>query len=386
VRLRMITLLGMAVSAALWGLFICALQRPGQLALALPGNQSQTHEGIEAFSIQEEMIFTSTNYAFLPHIQRASEILPWIDPTNRQVSLNYFMQVYRASDGVPSGWTGSHANCNAGETSPAFREAVQLRINYFRSMAGVPATVQLSDEYNRKAQQAALMMSVNGQLSHNPPPSWLCYTTEGAQAAGSSNLFLGVYGPSAITGYIEDPGSGNYFVGHRRWILYPQTLHMGTGDIPNTGGYWSANSLWVFDDNMWNPRPQTRQEYVAWPPRGYVPYQVVFPRWSFAYADADFSGAAVTMSSGGQVIPVAIQPIGNGYGENTFVWVPDLSFGGPPPADIAYDVTVTGVKVNGIQKDFTYQVIVFDPGTLTITPDRTPSKQFDEAPLRPPDQ
>jgi hypothetical protein len=365
--------------------FVLALQSPSQRAFALPCYRSLRDEGINAFPVQEEIVITSTNYTYLPLIHRALELMPWIDPTNRQVSLDYFNQVYRASDGIPIDWTGSHANCNAGETSPAFREAVELRINYFRSMAGLPATIQLSDEYNRKAQQAALMMSVNGQLSHNPPPSWLCYTAEGAEAAGSSNLFLGVYGPSAITGYIEDPGSGNYFVGHRRWILYPQTLHMGTGDIPNTGGYWPSNALWVFDDNMWNPRPQIRQEYVAWPPRGYIPYQVVFPRWSFAYADADFSGAVVMMSSGGQNIPVALQPVANGYGENTLVWVPDLSFGAPPPGDTAYDVAVTGVKINGVPKDFAYQVILFDPGTQSGKNVDTSSSQLYKAPVKPPD-
>jgi hypothetical protein len=109
----------------------------------------------------------------------------------------------------------------------------------------VPAVVQLDDVYSGKAQQAALMMSANGQLSHNPPPSWLCYTAEGAQAAGSSNLYLGRFGPAAITGYVYDAGSGNYAVGHRRWILYPQTQRMGTGDIPPVGGARSSNALWV---------------------------------------------------------------------------------------------------------------------------------------------
>jgi hypothetical protein len=384
--MRLVTTLGVSVAAAVLFVSVLFLQHPAQLAFALPGNWSQNDDDAYSFSIYENIIISSTNYAYLPQVRRAAEVMPWIDPSNRQVSLDYFNQVYRASEGVPIEWTGSHVGCNAGETSPAFRNAVQLRINYFRAMAGVPATILLSDEYNRKAQQAALMMSVNGQLSHNPPPSWLCYSAEGAEAAGSSNLFLGVYGPSAITGYIEDPGGGNYFVGHRRWILYPQTLHMGTGDIPTTGGNWSSNALWVFDDNLWDPRPPTRQEYVAWPPSGYVPYQVVFPRWSFSYANADFSGAAITMSSGGQNILVALQPVTNGYGENTLVWVPDISSGAPPLGDTAYNVTITGVKINGIPKDFSYQVVVFDPGTLTITPARTPSQQLDEAPLRPPNQ
>ena len=379
-KMRMTSVLGLTAGITLLVALILAVQTHVQPVLALPGYTPLSFKSENSYSMVEHIVISSTNHTYLPLIQRAFEIMPWIDPTDRQTSLDYFNQVYLASEGIPIGWTGNHADCNAGETSPAFREAVQLRINYFRSMAGVPGTIQLADEYSRKAQQAALMMSVNGQLSHNPPPSWLCYTAEGAQAAGSSNLYLGVYGPAAITGYMEDPGGGNYFVGHRRWILYPQTLEMGTGDIPNASGYWPSNALWVFDENMWNPRPETREDYVAWPPPGYTPYQVVFPRWSFAYADADFSDASVSMSSAGQPIPVALQPVGNGYGENTLVWVPELSLGAPPPADTAYDVVVTGVKINGLPRDFSYQVIMFDPGTLSAKPDERSSGQLNEPP------
>jgi uncharacterized protein YkwD len=335
-----------------------------------------------AADLGDTAILSPTEYVFLPLISRSPESSPWIDPSDRQVSLDYFKQVYRASEGVAIEWTGDPASCDAGETSTAFREAVRLRINYFRAMAGVPGNVQLSDEYNRKAQQAALMMSVNGHLSHSPPPSWSCYTDEGAEAAGSSNLYKGINGPEAITGFIQDSGGGNDAAGHRRWILYPQTEWMGTGDIPATGSYWSTNALRVFDGNMWGPRPQTREEYVAWPPPGFIPYQVVFPRWSFAIDDADFTGATVVMSTDGQVISVTLQPVVNGYGENTLVWEPDLFFGVPPTSDTVYDVTVSGVSIDGVLHDFSYQVILFDPGSLAVVTAGNPSGQMDVPPLR----
>jgi uncharacterized protein YkwD len=380
VKKYLITQSGIAACLVLLISLSLGVQTSAQSGYPLPAFDTYQAQGVDAITWGENAAITSTKVVFLPLIHRLPESLPWIDPSDRQTSLDYFNQVYRFSENIPIEWTGSHANCDPGETSSTFKKAVQIRINYFRAMAGVPQTVQLSEEYNDKAQQAALMMSVNGQLSHNPPPSWLCYTNEGAEAAGSSNLFLGVYGPAAITGYMEDPGSGNYPVGHRRWILYPQTEWMGTGDIPGTGSYWSSNDLWVFDENLWSPRPQTREEYVAWPPPGYVPYQVVFPRWSFAYAYADFSETLVTMSSGGQVVPVVVQPVVNGYGENTLVWVPDLSFDAPPPGDTVYDVTVSGVKIDGMPRDFTYQVILFDPGPLGGMPGVLPSWQLNEPP------
>lgn len=327
--------------------------------------------------------FIPTDWAYLPIISKAPSPPPWIATSNRRASLDHYNQVYLASEGVASGWTGDHASCDAGETVQAFRDAVESRINYFRAMAGVPAVIQLSDEYSLKAQQAALMMSANGQLSHAPPNTWSCYTAEGAEAAGSSNLCLGVYGPGAITGYMYDPGGSNYPVGHRRWILYPQTEWMGTGDIPQTASYWSSNALWVFDENMWKPRPGTREQYVAWPPPGYVPYQVVFPRWSFAYDDADFDEATVQMSSGGHGIPVVVQPVVYGYGENTLVWEPDLPFGAPPAGDTAYNVAIQGVRIGGVPHDFAYQVIVFDPGSGSAMPHVVPVGLLDEPPVRP---
>jgi hypothetical protein len=327
--------------------------------------------------------FVPTDWMYLPFVSKAKPPPPWIDTSDRGASRDYYNQVYLASEGVAIGWTGDHATCDAGQTAQAFRDAVELRINYFRAMAGVPSTVQLRDEYNRKAQQAALMMSVNQALSHSPDASWRCYTAEGAEAAGSSDLYLGVYGPPAITGYIYDPGSGNYPVGHRRWILYPQTEWMGSGDIPWADGYPPSNALWVFDENLWNPRPETREAFVAWPPPGYVPYQVVFPRWSFAYAGADFDEATVQMSSGGHSISVSVQPVVNGYGENTLVWEPDLSTGTPPAGDTAYNVTVQGVRIGGVPRNFAYQVIVFDPGAAAAVLDTMPSGRLGEPPVQP---
>lgn len=303
--------------------------------------------------------------AYLPLVSHGTPILS-VNPQNRQASLDFYNTVYLASEGAPIDWTGNHAACGEGTTSAAFRQAVQLRINYFRAMAGVPATVILSDEFTAKAQKAALMMSVNRQLSHSPDSSWICYSAEGAEAAGKSNLYLGVYGPNAISGYIYDPGSGNYAVGHRRWILYPQTESMGSGDIPPAAGYPASNALWVFDANIRGPRPATREEFVAWPPPGYVPSQVVYPRWSFSYARADFSNALVSMRQGSVPVALVQQTVVNGYGENTLVWEPQISLGVPPASDTTYTVTVENVVVDENRRDFTYDVIVFDAGSGAV--------------------
>lgn len=306
-----------------------------------------------------------TETVHLPLIAYKHGTSLWVDVQDRQTSLNFFNQVYRASEGVAAGWTGQHASCSAGRTSAAFQEAVLLRINYFRAMAGVPGNVTLSDEYTRKAQKAALMMSVNRDLNHSPPQGWTCYSAEGAEAAGRSNLCLGCYGYAAIDLYMRDSGVSS--LGHRRWLLYPQTQEMGTGDIPPAAGYPSSNALWVITGDYGGPRPETRQEYVAWPPPGYVPYQVVHSFWSFSYPGASFGSATVSMSSGGHGIPVDVKPVATGYGENTLVWEPDASFGTPPVADTVYRVSVRNVLINQAWRDFNYSVTVFDPGSPANT-------------------
>lgn len=291
-----------------------------------------------------------------------------INPANRQLVRGFFNSVYLASLNTPIGWTGNQANCVAGTTSADFKNSVLARVNYFRAMAGVPANIKLNSTYNAKAQQAALMMSANKALSHFPPSTWSCYTANGYQAAGSSNISLGHNGWDAVSGQVQDNGSNNIDVGHRRWILYPQTKTMGTGDVANQGTTYSpANALWVFDGLYGTTRPTTRNTYVAWPTKGYNPYQIVPIRWSFSYPNANFSNATVSMTTGSTTIPLTIDSRTNGYGENTIVWRPYNRIANQewpkPTADTSYVVKVNNVLVNGTATNFTYTVIVIDPQT-----------------------
>lgn len=305
-----------------------------------------------------------------------------IDPKQREQARVFYNAVYQASDAVPSGWTGSVANGLAGTTTSAFQDATALRVNYFRAMAGVSAAITFSDALSAEAQQAALMMSANNALSHFPPATWLDYTAQGAQAASASDLTLGQEGPEAVSGYIEDPGGNNAAAGHRRWVLYPPTTVMGTGDVDGDATHEAANALWIIQPEVYGTAAPVRDEFVAWPPPGFVPYPVVYPRWSFSYPGADFSAAAVAMQRGGQAVPVRQETVANSAGDNTLVWVPDnlstdgtgTPVGAAVSADTAYAVTVANVLVGGVARTFTYNVTVFDPaqpGADTVRPTLT---------------
>jgi hypothetical protein len=291
-----------------------------------------------------------------------------INPASREATRDFFNAVYTASDGVPIASTAITASCFPGTNAPAFADAVLRRINWFRAMAGMPASESFNAVNSAHDQAAALMMSANNTLNHFPPSSWACFSANGANAASNSNLSLGAYGADAITGFIQDFGAGNEPVGHRRWLLYPQTQVMGTGDVPPQGAYMGANATWVLDGNYGGTRPATRDPYVCWPPRGFVPYQVVFPRWSFAYPQADFSHATVTMTSNGVPVSLFLEVYHpNSYGENTLVWVPmglnqdDGSTVWPfSGADTVYSVTINNV-VGASATSYTYSVTAFDP-------------------------
>lgn len=296
-----------------------------------------------------------------------------IDTSDREAVRMFYKGLYSQSDNVAINWTGAHSACNAGTTDQLFQSAVALRINWFRAMAGIPATVSLYGPYSLQNQQAALVMSTNNSLSHTPPSSWNCWSQAAYDAASSSNIAIGSNGAQAVTNYVYDNGSNNAAVGHRRWILHPQTQNMGTGDVPsgtfNGSSVSSANSIWVFDSHTYDTRPPVRDDFIAWPPKGYVPYPVVYGRWSLSHTQANFSNASVTVSKGGVNIPVSKEALSNGYGENTLVWLlqgtSDSTRWQKPTADETYSVTVANAMLNGVARTFSYTVTVFDPDTPT---------------------
>jgi hypothetical protein len=323
---------------------------------------------------------TSEEVARLPRrsISKHGPTRPFtVNTASREEVRNFFNTVYNASEGFSIGWTGDLATCTPGTTDPAFRDLVTLRINYFRAMAGVPSGIAFDATFNLKDQAAALIMSANNSLSHFPPMTWTCYSANGYEAAGKSNIAIGNAGPDAITAYLEDFGGNNAAVGHRRWLIYPQTQLMGTGDVPHTGPNLAGNAIWVQDGHYLDPRPATRDNFVAWPPKGFVPFQLVFPRWSISFPNANFGIATVTMTSNGVNVAVTKEPLAPNVGENTLAWYQnglDTSqpFAWPRPvADTVYAVNVQNVSGSGVPTSFSYTVTVIDPqvpGPDTVLP------------------
>jgi len=266
--------------------------------------------------------------------------------------------MYLGSAGTPSGWTGNHQTCTAGDVSAAYRGSGIERTDYFRIMAGLPGGTGLNATWNAQCQEAALMMTANHELSHDPPTSWTCYTASGAAAAGKSNLAGGY--PTladAITGWMGDSGIPS--AGHRRWILYPRLTTIGLG--ATFGGGYNAYAMQVI--GLVGTRP-AEPEWVAWPPATWVPYSLAFPLWSLAYnGTADFSGASVTMTRNGSPVGATVHSVQNGFGDNTLTWTVAGLPSGPPTSDVVYHVTVSNILVGGLTQTHEYDVTVIDPNT-----------------------
>ena len=289
-----------------------------------------------------------------------------VNTDSREEVRSFYNGIYPTSENVPQDSTADASACFPGHNANAFQQAELRRINWFRAMAGMPAAIYLDPIDDWGSQQMAIIQSENNVLDHDPTNTYTCYNTFAASYAGGDQD-LGDDGADAITDFIWDNGAKNNEVGHRRWILYPPEIVMGVGDVPGAGTNAAANLTYVFDPASFGPRPATRQPYVSWPPEGYVPYQVVFPYWSFALTNADFTNATVTMTSNGVPVATAIQPYRVGYGENTLVWLP-MGLNGtnyaPFPfsgTDTVYGVTVSNINYNGTLIHYSYNVTAFDP-------------------------
>ena len=264
---------------------------------------------------------------------------------------------------VDAGWTGSVNPCNVGTESQASIDATLSTLNILRDFAGL-GPVSFSAEKNQRALAAATMMKAQGALSHDPDPSWKCYSDLGHFGAGTSNLYLGASGAEAMVGYVNDAGVTS--LGHRRWILDPEAVEMGTG---STG---TSNALVVIPSANAPAAPTPGDSVVGWPSAGLFPAPWLFEDWSVAIGNSQTQAAystenaQVSVSVDGE--PAAVSGlrdpnagIGGTIGTGrTLTWQVKL-----PASIVSGDhdirVDISGVTLNGAPAPISYEVKAFDP-------------------------
>lgn len=263
---------------------------------------------------------------------------------------------YASKQDQPIDWQGgSTDSCAPGSTSTYSNNATLSALNYVRSLAGL-APVRLSQSLNDQAQRAALMMDANDRLDHHPSSSWRCYSSTGATAASKSNLAMAwptLKAGQVIDLYMDDPGSNNAAVGHRRWVLNPFATVMGSGSTD------SANALMVIGPTSgYRPNPR----YVSWPTPGYFP-NTMEPggRWSLSAGRSKtlFGRARIRVFQNGAAIPVHKYHVETGYAQPTLVWQMPSTI----DKNAAFRVEVTNIHHRGSSRLFhyTYTVRMFTP-------------------------
>ncbi|MFO7722527.1 MAG: hypothetical protein R6V49_04810 [Bacteroidales bacterium] len=259
-------------------------------------------------------------------------------------------------------WTGYVSNCVEGTISDDARSKVLMRLNYFRRLVGLSDNITENYLQRQDCQKASLIFKAEGNLSHFPTSSWACYTPEGAAAAATSNIAWGtavngewsVHTTYGVTGFIEEPGDNNTKVGHRAWFFLPGLHSIGIGSTNTT-----CCMQWKDNYDVTGPAP----EFIAYPPNGYMPNKLVFPRWSFCIpgGDAGFEDAAVSMTDDkGKNVPLTLvnRPAAT-PGKALLpqlVWEPSLDVSAIK-SDKRYTVTVTNVSGTA-EGSYVYEVIV----------------------------
>jgi uncharacterized protein YkwD len=233
-------------------------------------------------------------------------------------------------------WSGNVTTCDEGDVSSAGRDNALRQVNLFRWMAELPP-VALDATRNGKSQECALMMHANGTLSHSPPPSWACYTADGAEAAGSSNIATGP-GVMAVDMYMQDWGNEST-MGHRRWILSNSLGPIGVG---STSEY---SCMWVLYGSG-----GAGASWTSWPPPGDFPIQAVRMSWrpldetgwTIQSDSINVGSGTVTITAGGTDMPVDVRTLLSGYGSTYAISI--IPRGWSSTVGTTYHVEVTGVS------------------------------------------
>ena len=276
-----------------------------------------------------------------------------IDTNSRESVRRAFFDVYKPASEVPVGWDGSVDGCVAGSPTSEALDAAETTWNYYRAMAG-SGPIALDNSLNERAQGVTLITEANGTLNHYPAPSSRCYTGRAATDSAQASLARGARTIGGhLDAFIDDFGSDNGPVGHRRQLLAPAVAYGGVGGTSNAASTLLGSTTSGDDDAL-----------IAWPSAGYFPSPLmpVSNRWSLqssGLSQWDLSDATVTISEpGGRAAASQVT-----YTSSTVVvFTPTLP--GSPGPEPTYTVTVSDiVGLDGNVTTYRYTITPFDPAT-----------------------
>lgn len=234
-------------------------------------------------------------------------------------------------------WSGSVDGCESGDISEDARARALAQVNFIRWLAGLKS-VTTDPALDKKAQACALMMHANGQLSHNPPTSWKCYSAEGAEAAKKSNI-SSAPGVSSVLLYMIDPGNDTT-IGHRRWIVANRFGPTGLGSTSKSSCMFTIGGKQNGD-----------RKWTAWPPPGVFPLELNSngwasmdsTGWTIQSDSIAFEGKTISVKGNGEDKAVSIAQLLPNFGARHAVKITPK--GWKMSAGTKYEVEVQGTEV-----------------------------------------
>lgn len=284
-----------------------------------------------------------------------------IELTPREKAIKDWEENYIGSYVPDPGWTGKVSGCDPGTISQDSRNKTLQRLNYFRRLVGLSDNVTENPDQHAGCQRASLIFKAQNQLDHHPGPGWACYAQDGAAAAATANIGWGTatsgtnasHTANSISHFIEDAGANNKAVGHRAWFFMPGLNKLGIGSTNST-------NCMQWKDNYTQSGPSP--EFIAYPPEGFMPSKIVYPRWSFTLpTGGNYTNATVTMKdqAGANVqLSVINKPTNQTgyYPLRHLVWEPNVSVE-YLMEDVKYTVTIDNIT-QAPKSSYTYEVTI----------------------------
>lgn len=288
--------------------------------------------------------------------------------TKEEIKAMYKKLSYSLSGRIKYDITPSTTKYIAGKVSSSSLTDGVNAVNFVRYVAGLPADVALSEEYNNYAQHGAVLLADIDTLSHTPAkPSAMPeeFYELGYKGTKSSNIFWSSgrrnLAFSVIKGYMDDGDASNQSrVGHRRWVLNPSMKLTGFGACD---GY---SAMYAFDMSRQNVDIQE----VFWPAE-VMPYELFDGPFSVMLGnsyDRDSTTAdqiSVTVTSKEKKKSWTLSKDSKsgyfnvdfgGYGMNfCIIFKPSVSFS----ATDTLTIQVDGLRQNGEKKQLSYKVEFF---------------------------
>ncbi len=261
--------------------------------------------------------------------------------------------------------------CLAGTLKPEVYEEALERVNYIRSLHGLPPVLYKSsdDIYTR---HASLITAANNEITHSPDSRSECYSTEGDIGCQSSNLSGGQLNSerslpsteSDIDGWITEINNLETVVGHRRWILNPFLTHISYGRVDGRahGKVFHGSALKVINEEQADIS-NLPIDFISYPSGDYP--KELFPGGVFLSfsalidkesawnnSDVDYTNVEITVTDD-QGHSLKVSSISNdnvGYGlPNSVQWKT-----AGIENNTLYTVSIKGVKVRQAQKEYKY--------------------------------